>query len=98
MSLQAQRSRIEAWSEATGATLTDCVEDAGVSGALPIGQRAGGARIAALLEARRPGADAVVIVRLDRLGRNAAETLSVLHRFAHGDVGLISVADRLDLS
>jgi hypothetical protein len=37
----------------------------------------GGARITALLEARRPKVDAVVVLRLDRLGRDAAETLAL---------------------
>ena len=98
MSLDAQRARIEAWSDATGATLTGVVEDGGVSGTLPVGDRPGGAEIAALLDARRANVDAVVVVRLDRLGRDAAETLAVLKRFADGTVGLVSIADRLDLS
>ena len=98
MSLDAERARIEAWSDATGATLTDVVEDGGVSGTLPLGDRPGGAEIAALLDARRANVDAVVVVRLDRLGRDAAETLAVLKRFADGTVGLVSIADRLNLS
>jgi site-specific DNA recombinase len=39
----------------------------------------------------------VVVARLDRLGRDAAETLSYLKAFARGSVGLVSVADRIDL-
>lgn len=98
MSLDAQRARIEAWSEATEVTLLDVVEDGAVSGTRPLGEREGGARIARLLEQRRPEADAVVITRLDRLGRNAAESLGHLRSFANGRVGLISLADRLDLT
>lgn len=97
MSLDAQRARIAAWCEATGARLVEIVEDAGVSGAKPLGDRPGGAKIAALLGARRPKVDAVVILRLDRLGRDAAETLALLRRFREGAVGLVSISDRIDL-
>jgi DNA invertase Pin-like site-specific DNA recombinase len=39
-----------------------------------------------------------VVVRLDRLGRDAAETLRYLKDVAKGKVGLVSIADRIDLS
>lgn len=97
-SLDAQRGRIEAWAEATNATLVEVIEDAAVSGSRPLAQRDGGSRIAALLDDRNPPVDAVVICRLDRLGRDASETLGHLHRFASGKVGLVSILDRLDLS
>lgn len=41
--------------------------------------------------------DAVVVLRLDRLGRDAAETLALLRRFRTGKVGLVSISDRIDL-
>ncbi len=97
MSLDAQRSRIRAWCEATGADLVEVVEDAGVSGAKSLTERSGGKRIAKLLDARKPDVDAVVVLRLDRLGRDAAETLALLRRFRTGKVGLVSVSDRIDL-
>ena len=78
--------------------VVEMVSDGGVSGSRPFPERVGGKRIAALLDARRPGADAVVVLRLDRLGRDAAETLALLKRFRAGKVGLVSVADRLDLA
>lgn len=95
--LDAQRSRIEAWCEATGAELAEVIEDAGVSGTRILADRPSGARIASLLTARNPEVDTVVIARLDRLGRDAAETLSYLRQFAKGNLGLVSVADRIDL-
>lgn len=98
VSLDAQRRRIEAWAEATEAELVDVIEDAGVSGSRPLAQREGGQEIDRLLNARNPEVDAVVITRLDRLGRDAAENLLCLRRFAEGKVGLVSIADRLDLS
>lgn len=97
-SLSSQRAKIEAWAEATDAALIDVVEDGAVSGTRHLAEREGGARIARLLEQRRPEVDAVVITRLDRLGRNAAETLGHLRCFASGRVGLVSITDRLDLT
>src|SRR5205823_2536245 len=38
------------------------------------------------------------VSRLDRLGRDASEALSCLRKFASGSVGLVSIADRIDLS
>ena len=98
LSLDAQRSRIGSWAEATGSELLAVVVDAGVSGSKPLVLRPGGQRIAALLEQREPEADAVIITSLDRLGRDAAETLSYVQRFARGKLGLVSIIDRLDLS
>lgn len=98
ISLQAQRAKIESWAEAMDASLVEVIEDPAVSGSRPLAQRPGGNRIAALLDQRHPGVDAVVISRLDRLGRDASETLGHLHRFANGKLGLVSILDRLDLS
>jgi site-specific DNA recombinase len=97
LSLDAQRARIEAWADATGALVEEIIEDAGISGSRPLVERPGGSRIAALLNARRPSVDAVVVVRLDRLGRDASESLACLRRFTRGDVGPISITDRIDL-
>jgi DNA invertase Pin-like site-specific DNA recombinase len=97
MSLDTQEARIRAWADAVGAEIAEVVSDAGVSGAKALGKRPGGARIEALFDVRRPKVDAVVVLRLDRLGRDAAETLALLKRFRTSKVGLVSVADRLDL-
>ena len=98
MSLDAQRGRIRAWCEAADANLLTVVEDLGVSGSRRLHDRPGGSEIAALLNQLQPAADAVAVVRLDRLGRDAAETLELLKRFASGRVGLVSIIDRLDLT
>ena len=97
ISLAAQRERIEASALATGAQLLDLIEDAGVSGMSPLADRPGGRRVADLMAARSPSVDAVVVCRLDRLGRDASETLSYLRRFARGDLGIVSLAERIDL-
>ena len=97
VSLDAQEARIRAWADAMDAELVEVIVDAAVSGGKPLADRPGGAKIAALLDSRKPEADAVVILRLDRLGRDAAESLALLKRFRTSKVGLVSVADRLDL-
>lgn len=38
------------------------------------------------------------MLRLDRLGRNAAETLALLRRFRTSPVGLVSIAEHIDLA
>jgi site-specific DNA recombinase len=98
VSLDAQRAQIEAWCAATGAVLLDVVEDDPVSGSRPLAEREGGSRIARLLTQRVPEAMACAITRLDRLGRDAAETLTHLQQFARGRVGLVSLRERLDLT
>ncbi len=98
MSLGAQEARCRAWAEASGAEVVDVIADAGVSGTKPLASRKGGAHIASLLDARRPSADAVVVLRCDRLGRDAAETLNLFKRFRSGRVGLVSVAEHFDFA
>ncbi len=98
MSLEAQEARCRAWAEATGAEVVEVIADAGVSGTKPLAARKGGARIAALLDARKPSVDAVVVLRCDRLGRDAAETLALFKRFRTGRVGLVSVVENVDFA
>jgi len=98
LSLDAQEARIRAWCEATGAELVEVVREEGVSGTKLLAERLGGRRIAHLLDARRPAADAVVVVRMDRLGRDAAEQIALLKRFRSGKVGLVAIAQQIDLA
>lgn len=97
-SLDVQEARIRAWAEAVGYEITEVVADAGVSGKLLLSQRERGRRVAELLDARKPSVDLVAVLRLDRLGRDAAETLALLKRFRHGRVGLFAVAEQVDLA
>lgn len=98
LSLDAQEARIRAWCEANGAELVEIFLEEGVSGSKLLSERPGGRRIAHLLEARRPTADAVVVVRMDRLGRDAAEQIVLLKRFRAGKVGLVAIAQQIDLA
>jgi site-specific DNA recombinase len=98
LSIDAQESRIRAWCEAQSADLIEIVRDEGVSGTKLLADRHGGCRVAHLLESRRPTADAVVVVRMDRLGRDAAEQIALLKRFRSGKVGLVAIAQQIDLA
>ena len=69
-----------------------------MSGTKLLPDRSGGRRISHLLEARRPNADAVVVVRMDRLGRDAAEQIELLRRFRSDKVGWVATAQQIDLA
>jgi site-specific DNA recombinase len=97
VSLDAQRTKITQWCESQGVELVDVIADEAVSGSVALGSRPNGRRIAELLDARKPSADMVIVTRLDRLGRDAAEALSLYKRFRTGKVGLVSIAERIDL-
>ncbi len=98
MSLEAQESRIRAWCEAQAGELIEIVRDEGVSGTKLLAERPGGRKVAHLLDLRRPNANAVVVVRMDRLGRDAAEQIALLKRFRSGKVGLVAIAQQIDLA
>jgi DNA invertase Pin-like site-specific DNA recombinase len=98
MSLEAQEGAIRAWALAHGAEVVDVVTDGAVSGTRALADREGGAKIMALLDARKPVADAVAVIRTDRLGRDAAERLALYKRFRTGRVGLVSIRERIDLA
>ena len=95
-----RRSRIShlAWCEAMGAALVELVSDGEVSGTRLLAKRSGRRKVAHLLDSRRPRADAVVVVRMDRLGRDTAEQIALLKRFRTGNVGLVAIAEQIDLA
>lgn len=98
LSLDAQEGRIRAWCEAQGAELVEVIRDEGVSGTKLLADRPGGRRVAHELDTRKPTTDAVVVVRMDRLGRDAAEQIALLKRFRTGKVGLVAIAQQIDLA
>jgi DNA invertase Pin-like site-specific DNA recombinase len=97
-SLEAQEARIRAWADLHGAEVVEIIREEGVSGSKLLADRPQGKRIAKLLEARRAGVDAVVVTRLDCLGRDAAEQIALLKRFRTGKVGLVAIAQQIDLA
>jgi DNA invertase Pin-like site-specific DNA recombinase len=98
LSLDSQVSQIRAWAGRAGIELSEIVSDSGVSAGQPLAQRNGGRRIADLLDAQDPNVDAVVVFQVDRLGRNAAETMALLKRFRSSKIGLVSVDEGMDLN
>jgi site-specific DNA recombinase len=98
MSLEAQENKIRSWAEANDHEVIEIFVEEAVSGSKLLSERPQGKRIAKLLEARRPGVDAVVVVRMDRLGRDAAEQLSLIKKARTGRVGLVAISQHLDLA
>lgn len=65
-----------------------------LSGASTREQRPG---LAALLDYARPG-DAIVVVGIDRLGRNAAEVMTTIRELGERDIALRSLREGIDTS
>jgi DNA invertase Pin-like site-specific DNA recombinase len=73
VSLAAQRERMKAYAAMQGLNLVQIIEDAGISGSVPLADRDGGS---ALLDAlAEHDAAHVVALKLDRLFRDAADAL-----------------------
>ena len=73
LGLADQKDRIRAYCEMKGLELARIVSDNGCSGGKPLASRPGGGKLLAAL--RRKEANAVVILKLDRGFRNAADCL-----------------------
>jgi len=69
-----------------GLDLIEIVTDAGVSGGKPFASREGGQRLLAAVKARK--AEAVVMLKLDRMFRNAGDCLSVVERWDRTGISL----------
>jgi DNA invertase Pin-like site-specific DNA recombinase len=80
VSLDAQRAKLKTWCKANGYELVAIHEDAGISGALEIGDRPGLG--AALDEAKRRKVAALVVVKRDRLARDYVEAGLIERLFA----------------
>jgi len=92
-----QLERVRAYCALHGHELADVILDEGVSASLPLAKRQGGA---ALQQALRGGrASGVVVVRLDRLFRNALDGLRFFEEeLAECDASVHSVTEVLDTS
>jgi len=73
VSLETQHERIRAYTLLHKLNLVEIVSDEGISGSIPLADRAGGRRVLDLL--RHEGAGHVVALKLDRLFRDAADAL-----------------------
>ena len=90
LGLEAQNQRIRAYCTLKDLQLIDIIEDAGVSGGKPLASREGGQRLLDLI--RRKRAEAVVMLKLDRMFRNAGDCLTTVERWEKSGVSL-HVAD-----
>jgi DNA invertase Pin-like site-specific DNA recombinase len=87
-SLEAQRRKIEAVAQLADKSVDRIFEEPGVSGGKPLAVRPAGAELMALLRA----GDTLIVGKLDRAFRNAADALVTVERWKKQGVDLI-IAD-----
>lgn len=93
-SLEAQRAKVAAWCALHDAELVNVFEDAGLSA----GTLERPALASALAELAAGRADALLVVKLDRLTRSTRDLGDLLDRSARDGWALLSVAESLDTS
>ncbi len=86
LGLEAQAERIRAYCTMRKLDLVELVSDPGVSGGKPLASREGGQRLLAAIQARK--AEAVVMLKLDRMFRNAGDCLTTVERWEKAGVSL----------
>lgn len=93
ISLDAQRTRIESYSNLYGLDLIEIVEDAGLSGK-SIAGRPGIRRVLDLASSRK--IRHLVVVKLDRMARNVKECCEIVEHLEKKGVSLHSVSEKID--
>ncbi len=86
LGLTAQTERIRAYSKMKGMALLGIVEDPGVSGGKPLADRDGGHELLRIIKKRQT--DAVIMLKLDRMFRNAGDCLTTVERWEKAGVAL----------
>ena len=86
LGMESQSERIKAYSGMRGFDLVGVVEDPGVSGGVPFGDRPGGADV--VRRVRRGDVDAVIVLKLDRAFRDTADALQTIDKWERKGVGL----------
>ena len=86
LGLEAQAERIRAYCTMRGSELLDLITDAGVSGGKPLASRDGGQRLLTAIRERK--ADGVVMLKLDRMFRNAGDCLTTVEKWKKSGVAL----------
>lgn len=89
LSLDAQRVRIEAAAASAGLQLVGVVVDGGVSGSVALADRPGGEQVVAMVEAGQ--VCTVIVAKLDRLGRSAADLLTTVQAWERAGVALLAL-------
>lgn len=96
-SLGQQRERAQAYCALHGHRLVDIIVDEGVSASIPLHKRMGGANLIAAIRAGK--GSGVVVVRLDRLFRNALDGLRFFEEVAdRHTIAVHSVSELIDTS
>ena len=86
LGLEVQAERIRAYCTMRGSELLDLITDAGVSGGKPLASRDGGQRLLTAIKERK--ADGVVMLKLDRMFRNAGDCLTTVEKWEKAGVAL----------
>jgi len=86
LGLEAQAERIRAYCTMRKLDLVSLITDAGVSGGKPLASREGGQRLIGLIRDRK--ADAVVMLKLDRMFRNAGDCLTTIEQWERSGIAL----------
>ena len=86
LGLTAQTQRIRAYCGMKGLALLNIIEDAGVSGGKPLADRSGGRELLDAIRKRK--ADAVVMLKLDRMFRNAGDCLTTVEQWEKSGIAL----------
>ena len=86
LGLESQNSRIRAYCTMRNLDLIEAITDAGVSGGKPLASRDGGKRLLAMI--RQLKADAVVMLKLDRMFRNAGDCLTTIEQWERSGIAL----------
>ncbi len=86
LGLEAQAERSRAYCAMRKLDLVELITDAGVSGGKPLASREGGQRLLAAI--RKHKADAVVMLKLDRMFRNAGDCLTTVETWEKAGVAL----------
>ena len=96
-SIKTQLELIERYCEQNGLTLVETICDDGVSGTIPLPERAGGAKL--LQNARAGKFAAVVVYKADRLGRDTLVNEQTA-RTLYDELGIdiVGIAERIDLA
>ncbi len=96
VSLGQQTARLIAYCDLHGHTLVDAIADEGVSASVPLAKRAGGRQV---LDALKAGtAQGVVVIRLDRLFRDALDGLTFFRTAERTGATVHSISELIDSS
>lgn len=94
VSLEAQVAKIRSYADLHDLELVCVFLDAGVSGGTALGERDGGSRVMELVRADE--VDAVIVHKLDRLGRRTLDVLALVEELQDRGVALHSITEKLD--